>query len=284
MISSSTSRSFDVLPTFFPIFFRFEVFDEPTRTARRECVGDDCAEREGGLILAKRYAPGEDERLLAFISTEGRLEESAVKLLLFSDLHASTSAARRLVDRARSVDVDVVVGAGDFGNQRRQVGVCIDVLRAIAKPAVLVAGNNESVEELTEAAACWPQAQVLHGSQITIGGVPFFGIGGGIPVTPFGAWSYDFTEEQAAALLAGCPERCVLISHSPPRGLAVDRTSRGQNVGSTAVRDAVIRAMPRLVVCGHIHDSAGQQELIGSSPVINVGPGGIEWVLDAEGA
>ena len=74
--------------------------------------------------------------------------------------------------------------------------MCIDVLGEVGKPAVLVAGNNESTEELTEACRDWPEARVLHGSAVAIAGVTFFGLGGGVPVTPFGAWSYDFTEEQ----------------------------------------------------------------------------------------
>jgi Icc-related predicted phosphoesterase len=201
-----------------------------------------------------------------------------MKLLLFSDLHASAAAARRLVERARSVDV--LVGAGDFGNMRHQVAVCIEVLRTIDKPVVLVAGNNESTEELRAACRTWKAAQLLHGSATTIGGIAFYGIGGGIPVTPFGSWSYDFTEEQAAALLADCPPGCVLVSHSPPRG-AVDRSARGEHLGSTAVRDCILRQQPVLVVCGHIHDCAGEQELVGTSPVINAGPSGIDWVLDA---
>lgn len=199
-----------------------------------------------------------------------------MKLLLFSDLHADTAAARRLVDRARFADV--VIGAGDFGNVRRNLRTCLDVLRAIDRPAVLVAGNNESTEELAEACHDWPHAQVLHGSGTRIAGVEFFGLGGGIPVTPFGSWSYDFTEEQAAELLAGCPAGCVLVSHSPPKG-AVDVSSRGQSLGSVAVRDAVVRLRPVLVVCGHIHSSAGQRAVIGSSPVVNAGPDGLEWEL-----
>jgi Icc-related predicted phosphoesterase len=199
-----------------------------------------------------------------------------MKLLLFSDLHASAGAARRLVERAQMADV--VIGAGDFGNVRRDVRVCIDVLRAIAKPVVLVAGNNESTEELAEACRDWPQARILHGSGAAIDGVEFFGIGGGIPVTPFGPWSYDFTEEQAAAMLADCPAGCVLVSHSPPHGV-VDRDSRGRSLGSVAVRDAVLRVKPQLVVCGHIHGCAGQQEVLGSTPIINAGPDGIECVV-----
>jgi Icc-related predicted phosphoesterase len=199
-----------------------------------------------------------------------------VKLLLFSDLHADAGAARKLVERAR--DADVVVGAGDFGNVRRHVGVCIDVLRAIDRPAVLVAGNNESTEELAEACRAWPQAHVLHGSGVTLAGVVFFGVGGGIPVTPFGDWSYDFTEEEAADLLADCPDGCVLVSHSPPNG-AVDVSTSGRSLGSVAVREAVVRRRPRLVVCGHIHACAGQQAMLGRTPVVNAGPGGVEWVL-----
>ena len=197
-----------------------------------------------------------------------------MKLLLFSDLHADVKATRQLVERARSVDV--VVGAGDFGNLRRDLHVCIDILKAIDRPTVLVAGNNESTEELTQAYSGWSSAHVLHGTSVTLDNIPFFGIGGGIPVTPFGAWSYDFNEEEAAALLAPCPSRCVLVSHSPPKG-AVDRSSRGVSLGSVTIRDAVIRLRPVLVVCGHIHGSAGEQEMIGDSLIINAGARGVEW-------
>jgi Icc-related predicted phosphoesterase len=201
-----------------------------------------------------------------------------MKLLLFSDLHADADTARRLVQRAR--DADVLVGAGDFGNVRRDVAVCLDVLRTAGRPAVLVPGNNESLDELTEACRGWPAARILHGTSTVIDGVTFFGIGGGVPVTPFGSWSYDFTEDEAASLLAGCPASCVLVTHSPPHG-AADVSSRGQHLGSTAVREAVLRLAPRLVVCGHVHASAGQQERLGATPVVNAGPGGVAWELAA---
>jgi Icc-related predicted phosphoesterase len=199
-----------------------------------------------------------------------------MKLLLFSDLHRDTAAARRLVERADAVDV--LVGAGDFGSVRRGVETCIDVLRVVDKPAVLVPGNNETLDELRAACRIWPQAHVLHGSGVQIVGVRFFGLGGGVPVTPFGSWSYDFTEVQATALLADCPMGCVLVSHSPPKGV-VDVSSSGKSLGSTAVRDAIVRTQPLLVVCGHIHESGGRTGTVGTTPVVNAGPGGIEWVL-----
>jgi Icc-related predicted phosphoesterase len=99
-------------------------------------------------------------------------------------------------------------------------------------------------------------------------------------VTPFGSWSYDFTEDDASEMLASCPERCVLVSHSPPKG-AVDISSSGQSLGSKAIRTAIERVTPLLVVCGHIHGSAGKEARIGSTPIINAGPDGVEWDLTA---
>ena len=199
-----------------------------------------------------------------------------MKLLLFSDLHCDAAAARRIVERAPAVDL--LIGAGDFASVRRGIEVCIDVLRAVRKPTVVVPGNNESLDELRVVCGSWPNAHVLHGSGVAVNGVQFYGLGGGVPVTPFGSWSFDFTEDQAAELLANCPAGCVLVSHSPPKG-TVDRSSSGRSLGSTSVLDAITRTWPRLVVCGHIHESGGQRAMIGSTPVVNAGPSGIEWEL-----
>jgi uncharacterized protein len=207
------------------------------------------------------------------------LEFRAVKLLLFSDLHRDVQAAARLVELARSADV--LVGAGDFASVRRGLNDCLNVLRAISCPAVLVPGNNESFEELMHTCKNWPSAHVLHGSGVTIGGVEFFGLGGGVPTTPFGDWSFDLTEGEAAEKLLDAPKGGVLVSHSPPKG-AVDVASNGKSLGSVAVRDAIDRLQPQLVVCGHIHASAGQIAIIGATTIINAGPTGMTWTLSSQ--
>jgi Icc-related predicted phosphoesterase len=199
-----------------------------------------------------------------------------MKLLLLSDLHNDRAAARAAARRAAAFDAVVI--AGDFGNVRRDLQPCIDVLKVITRPAVLVAGNNETTDELTAACRTWPAARVLHGTACDVAGVSFFGVGGGIPVTPFGDWSYDFDEEQAAGLLAACPAGGVLVTHSPPKG-CVDVSSRGGSIGSMAIRDAILRVRPRLAVCGHVHGSGGQVGNLDGIPVVNAGPGGIEWKL-----
>jgi Icc-related predicted phosphoesterase len=197
-----------------------------------------------------------------------------MKLLLFSDLHSDFGTVSRLVENSR--DVDIVVGAGDFCIARRGLQAIIDSLAQIEKPSVLVPGNSESDEELIKACRSWKSAHVLHGRQAVIDGITFYGIGGGIPITPFGSWSYDFSEEEAYELLQDCPPGCILISHSPPKGV-LDQSSDGRSLGSRAVRETVQLKKPDLVVCGHIHGSAGQSNRLGDITIINAGPGGIVY-------
>ena len=225
-------------------------------------------------LRVRLFGSGVCNRAIKILSPHAVREEHFMNLLLFSDLHCDRQAAARIVELAR--EVDVVIGAGDFANVRRGLEATIDVLRAIDRPAVVVAGNSETTEELVASCQRWPTAHVLHGSGVTIDGVTFFGLGGAVPVTPFGSWSYDLSEEQAAELLKDCPAGCVLVTHSPPKG-ALDVSSSGQSLGSTAVRETIERARPALVVCGHIHACGGQSESLGETTVINAGPGGVPW-------
>lgn len=195
-----------------------------------------------------------------------------MKVLLFSDLHCDLSGTRSIAKRASGCDL--IIGAGDFGNVHRGVKETLNLLRDVSCPAIVVPGNNETDAELRDACAGWKNAHILHGSGIELSGISFFGLGGGIPVTPFGSWSFDFTEEEAETLLRDCPPGAVLVSHSPPKGV-VDVTSSGKRIGSTAVREAILRLSPRLVVCGHVHQSAGKTARLGNSLIINVGPAGL---------
>jgi Icc-related predicted phosphoesterase len=189
-----------------------------------------------------------------------------MRVLAFSDLHGSRSKAAEIV--AASAGADLVIGAGDFCNMRKGLPEAMETLKGLQAPAILVPGNAESADELRAAA---PWATVLHGQGVTIGGVDFFGLGYGVPTTPFGSWSCDLSETEAVAMLAPLPEGAVLILHSPPKGVA-DRTSAGQSVGSTAIRAAIEAKRPRLAVCGHIHDSWGAAGRIGPTEVRNLGP------------
>ena len=192
-----------------------------------------------------------------------------MKLLAFSDLHRDRKQARRLAEMAGGVDV--VAGVGDFASVHRGLERTIDALSTIEVPTLLVPGNNETDDALRAACAGWASATVLHGGAAEIDGAQFFGIGGGVPTTPWG-WSFDLTEEEAARMLAGCPDGAVLLTHSPPKGHVDD------GLGSEAILRAVEERRPTVVLCGHIHQCWEQESSVDGVRVLNLGPRGA--VLD----
>ncbi|MEP2718731.1 metallophosphoesterase [Pseudophaeobacter sp.] len=190
-----------------------------------------------------------------------------MKIMAFSDLHLSASHAAALV--AASDQADLVIGAGDFCNARTGLDRAMRMLSGITKPMIVVPGNAESAEELR--AAALPNMTVLHGEGVEVCGLQIFGLGGGVPQTPFGDWSYDLSEAEAEEMLARCTKADLLICHSPPKGQG-DVTGQGHSVGSTAIHNAVARLQPQLTLFGHIHDSWGFRGEVSASQTANLGP------------
>jgi uncharacterized protein len=195
-----------------------------------------------------------------------------MNILAFSDLHVDLDKAASLAERAP--DYDVVVGAGDFASVHEGLDDAIGALSAIETPTILVPGNNETEDALRAACESWGAATVLHGEGTAIDGVSFYGLGAGVPVTPWD-WSFDLDEDAAAAELEGLPDEAVLVVHSPPKGHC-DQSSAGEHLGSTSVLAAIEAKRPRLAVCGHIHEAWGQESRAGETPVYNLGPDGRE--------
>ncbi|MCH7494049.1 metallophosphoesterase [bacterium] len=193
-----------------------------------------------------------------------------MKALVFNDIHTDIAGAHRLVEMSR--DADVVIAAGDFCAEHRGLESTIKVLGAIPRPSVIVPGNNETLAALREAcAAYWPSAVILHGRGARVEGLDFFGVGGGIPTTPWG-WSHDFTDDEASKMLEPMPEGAILVSHSPPQG-HLDG-SGDVHYGSWALLVAVEEKKPPFMFCGHIHEHFGEESVIGDTVIRNVGPRG----------
>jgi len=190
-----------------------------------------------------------------------------MRILAFSDLHMARARAEAIVKA--SAEADLVIGAGDFCNHREKQPEAMNLLTGLSAPMIAVPGNAESYAELCEAAHAG--TTVLHGEAVEVAGLRIFGLGGAVPETPFGSWSWDISEAGAETLLKACNSADILVTHSPPKGVA-DETSGRLSIGSTAVRDAIKRIQPKLVLCGHVHESWGVEGWIGASRIVNLGP------------
>ncbi|MFD2738876.1 metallophosphoesterase [Sulfitobacter aestuarii] len=192
-----------------------------------------------------------------------------MRLLAASDLYGDLAAARALLDVAEAADV--IVLAGDIGDEGRGASSILTLLGRAGRPIVLVAGNHDSPMALQGFCARNPKVHLLHGETLRLQGRDFFGLGGETPPVHAAPWNFAVTEQQADAMLAACPVGAALISHSPPHGFC-DTKKDGRHYGAQALRRALTRQKPRLHLFGHVHDAFGQEAKHGKTRLRNLGP------------
>ena len=189
-----------------------------------------------------------------------------MRILAISDLHLDEGAADALLSAAPPADL--VSAAGDFASAHRGLDTYMSRLAPVADRMICVPGNNESLDALRAATT----ATVLHGQSCDLRGVTVAGLGGGIPPLPPLPWeSWDLTEDAARAHLDTVDHADILITHSPPAGLGDNHAEIG-HLGSTAIKDAILRLRPRIAVWGHIHDCWGESGTLGATQWCNLGP------------
>jgi Icc-related predicted phosphoesterase len=193
-------------------------------------------------------------------------------LLCLSDIHGEAAGLEELLSGPEKADVVIVAGDITHLGGRAEAQAVLAPILSSGAPLFAVAGNmdRDSVRHyLGEIGVD------LHARGTVLDGVGFMGLGGGTP-SPFGTpWELD-DEEARRCLDAGfsqvsdAPVR-VLISHPPPKGTSLDKGFGGQHFGSAAVREFLLAGSANLCICGHIHESAGE-EMLGGAACVNLGP------------
>ena len=200
------------------------------------------------------------------------------KILVLADIHGHADLAKAAV--SRHPDADYIFIAGDltnFGNgeSARQL---IQALRADGKirTIISVAGNcdNESVRKYISDEGLGVEGKILE--------FPFarvVGAGGGLKRA--GITCFERTESQLEKALkdqlysagrASRPLPLIVLTHTPPYGTNADQ--RGDwHVGSKAFAALMIEHVPKVWICGHIHESRCVS-LEDGSLVVNPGPCG----------
>lgn len=177
---------------------------------------------------------------------------------VIGDIHGALSTARVVADALQPIGLDVVLLVGDLlpavlsrryeSDGRRELREMLHQIRSIfARTGARLAWvpGNHDPSGLKARDSCDRRA-------LSVSGVRVFGIGGAGPAR-FG-FRYEWGEEEISTLLP--PPHDILLSHAPPIDTRLDRLASGAHVGSQAVRDIAVSAS-RVLVCGHIHESAG---------------------------
>jgi Icc-related predicted phosphoesterase len=192
-----------------------------------------------------------------------------MQALVFSDIHGDWRALERLL----SVEADYYFAAGDLATWSRGLDLAGPILNRRAGRMYVLPGNHESERDV--AAMCSRhELTAFHGQSIEIAGCHVAGLGYSSP-TPFNTPG-EYSEEEIARRLAqfSALTPLVLICHCPPKPTILDEIGEGRHAGSTAVKSFIDRYQPKLVVCGHIHETEGVRAEIGSTVAVNAGKRG----------
>jgi Icc-related predicted phosphoesterase len=113
--------------------------------------------------------------------------------------------------------------------------------------------------------------QTLHRKSFVVDGVHIAGLGHSNP-TPFHTPGED-SEETLASNLASFAglKPLALICHCPPLDTPLDEAAPGRHFGSRAVREFIDKQQPVWFVCGHIHEAAGRDVMLGKTRGVNAG-------------
>jgi uncharacterized protein len=168
----------------------------------------------------------------------------------------------------------------------RWLDMADDKLKGGQIPCVLNGGNDDiwEIDDIIEQSPC---VSFGEGKAIDLDGFHLVSMGWTNP-TPWDTFREAPEEELAVKIdeaVAKVPdmERAIFNFHAPPYGTGLDeapaldanlRPTHGgvvmKPVGSTAVRDAILRYQPMLSVHGHIHESRGVRKM-GRTLAINPG-------------
>lgn len=170
---------------------------------------------------------------------------------------------------------DAVLFAGDFAAfEHEETGLpALKLLCSMHDTIYSVLGNCDNANFLQKL----NESDInVQGELVFYNGLFFCGSGGGSKFT--GTTPYEREDSELLsdldcikpALDGGKCRNLVLICHNPIFNTNTDAVSPTVHVGSPLLRKFIEEVQPVLVVCGHIHESAGIDH-IGSTTIVNPG-------------
>lgn len=199
-----------------------------------------------------------------------------MKILAFTDHHASRAAERKLLVLAKKQKPDLLICTGDisfFGTDVKRVVVRLNALaRSVGIPLILVPGNHEDGKPLATYIQSMKLSSIiyLHKKVYRLHDcfIMAWGSGG------FAYRDHSFLKWAKAAIKKAKPtDKKILLLHGPPYGTALDVVVSG-HCGNKDYTLFIKKNMLDLVICGHIHECFGRVQKIGKAIAVNPGPFG----------
>ncbi len=190
-----------------------------------------------------------------------------MKILALSDIHGDKHLAKEMAEKAFQEQVDLVVLAGDLVDSENSVEGIVGPFRAKGLEVGVLPGNHEGMAEIGFLVEKYG-AKNLHGYTFKKGDVGIFGCGySNVGIHQLNEEDVFKTLKKAHDSLTDVKKK-IMITHTHPENSII---GLGIFPGSGGIRKAINTFNPEVHICGHVHESEGIEERIGSTRVINVG-------------
>jgi Icc-related predicted phosphoesterase len=190
-----------------------------------------------------------------------------LKVLAIGDIHGDTGLVKRLAKKAEKENVDLVILAGDLTWAETSTENLIGPFTKKNKEVLLISGNHESIATADFLADMYPNAKHIHGYSVKKGNVGIFGAGG----TEIGI--HGISDKEIFNTLKKGHDKVkdlnkkIMVTHMHPKG---SKSEFSGFKGSKAVKKAIDKFKPDIVINSHIHEASGIEEYMGKSKVVNV--------------
>jgi Icc-related predicted phosphoesterase len=189
------------------------------------------------------------------------------RILAIGDIHGDTGLVKKLAEKAKKEDVDLIILAGDITFAEESVDNLVGPFVKAGKQVLLVPGNHESIATIDFLTRAYENTENIHGYGLRKGDLGIFGAGS----ADIGV--HQIKDEKMFELLKKGNEEIksskkkIMVTHMHPKG---SKSEVFGFTGSGAIRKAIEEFHPDILINAHIHEAGGIEEKIGNTRVINV--------------
>lgn len=189
------------------------------------------------------------------------------KIMAVGDIHGDTGLVKKLVKKAKDNKVDLVILPGDLTWLEDSTKDLIGPFVKAKKKVLIMPGNHESMATIDFLTQTYPNTKNIHATGIKEKDIGIFGAGYA-DVGPFRAGDKEIED----ALKKGHEKvkdmgKKIMVTHSHHAGSKAEFSGIK---GSKAIKKAIEKFQPDLVLSGHIHEAGGIEEQIGKTRIVNV--------------
>jgi len=188
------------------------------------------------------------------------------KILAIGDIHGDTGLVKKLAEKAKKENVDIVILAGDLTFIEESTKNIIGPFIKAKKPVLLVHGNHETLATTNFLAEKYPKTTNIHGYSFITENLGIFGAGGAIGFNTSEKEIFDMLNKAHKNIKDS--KKKIMVTHMHPKGSKAEFSGFE---GSKAVTKAIKKFHPDILISAHIHEAGGIEEKIGKTKVINVG-------------